>query len=224
MTDESERKYTSEQHSNNRRNEGNNYERRQELSENSTRNSECNRGRNFKDDRVCYAYQRGDCRRGSDCYYSHQKSSRGPKHGSEKVCYAHQRGECRRGDDCRYSHNSVSVESRGAVSDRNDDKVVIENKSEHENENSASFECPQHLFRSRNKLFNGIDASQRNEIAMDTVASFSVTESNAADKMSMIILESVEKANYPKGIIFDGMACVGQFLCDLLAPIGFNLL
>ena len=84
---------------------------------------------------VCYAYQKGDCTRGSACRFSHDGGSggggggRGGSFGGRGggrgggfggrggdrdggrggggggVCYAYQKGECTRGSGCRFSHN-----------------------------------------------------------------------------------------------------------------------
>jgi hypothetical protein len=68
-------------------------------------------------------------------------------------------------------------------------------------------ECPPHLIRSRDYLFGGLNRDTRNSIRMDTVASFSVTESQTADMMTKKISEYLTKIERP--VIFDGMACVG---------------
>lgn len=72
--------------------------------------------------------------------------------------------------------------------------------------------CPPRLFRSRDYLFKGIELAQRRNIVMDTVASFSVTESHMADKMTEKILQFAEKVKPHDNVIFDGMACVGEIL------------
>jgi hypothetical protein len=54
---------------------------------------------------------------------------------------------------------------------------------------------------------------------MDTVASFSVTESNMADKMSEAILQAAERVKPHDNVMFDGMACVGKYgvvWCDVV--------
>jgi hypothetical protein len=72
----------------------------------------------------CYAFQRGECDRGSGCRFSHDTRGgdggrtdrdnwreRGgdnegrPSRGkSSQVCYKFQKGECTFGDSCRFSH------------------------------------------------------------------------------------------------------------------------
>ena len=61
----------------------------------------------------CFAFQRGECDRGSSCKYSHdltrwsnEMESRLPQTGYRVgVCFAYIRGQCVRGDSCRYSHD-----------------------------------------------------------------------------------------------------------------------
>jgi hypothetical protein len=75
---------------------------------------------------------------------------------------------------------------------------------------AKKMKCPPKLFRSRDFLFKGITLAQRRNIVMDTVASFSVTESEMADRMTDKILQFAEKLKPNNNVIFDGMACVGQ--------------
>jgi hypothetical protein len=49
----------------------------------------------------CYAFQRGERKRGKKCKYSHNV----PTPGEKGLCYAFARGECSRGSQCRYSHD-----------------------------------------------------------------------------------------------------------------------
>lgn len=58
---------------------------------------------------VCYAFQKGECNRGSSCRYSHDgrpnDSSRDMRANTSNFqCYAFARGECTRGDTCRFQH------------------------------------------------------------------------------------------------------------------------
>jgi 16S rRNA G966 N2-methylase RsmD len=68
------------------------------------------------------------------------------------------------------------------------------------------------IIRSRDTLFHGIPSNLRNQIQLDSVATFSVTESAMADQMTRAIVKNL--SHLPKQaanefIIFDGMACVG---------------
>eukprot|EP01041_Mallomonas_annulata_P005010 gene5010-10024_t len=77
---------------------------------------------------VCYAFQKGNCDRGSSCRFSHEggggggggrgggrgrgggdrdrgsSGGRGAGGGGGGVCYAFQKGNCDRGSSCRFSH------------------------------------------------------------------------------------------------------------------------
>lgn len=67
-----------------------------------------------------------------------------------------------------------------------------------------------HLLRPRNFLFQGIEQNIRDQIAMDDVAAFSVTESKAADLMTQTILLACNKTgNGVNYVILDGMGGVG---------------
>jgi len=66
---------------------------------------------------VCYAFQKGECNRGSSCRYSHdgRPSDSGRDMGANNgnafargdfQCYAFARGECTRGDTCRFQHTN----------------------------------------------------------------------------------------------------------------------
>jgi len=70
---------------------------------------------------ACYAFQRGECTRGSSCRFSHEgggsssrgggdRGDRGERNNDERparasgACFAFQKGECTRGSSCRYAH------------------------------------------------------------------------------------------------------------------------
>jgi|EP00505_MAST-04D_sp_SCG-Rhode-Island_P001832 cleavage and polyadenylation specificity factor subunit 4 len=80
---------------------------------------------------VCYAFQRGDCSRGSDCRFAHEsggggggggydrgggggydrgsrsyndRGDRGGDRGDDRPCFDFQKGRCDRGSGCRFSH------------------------------------------------------------------------------------------------------------------------
>lgn len=60
---------------------------------------------------MCYAFQRGECDRGSSCRFSHGGTFYAYGHGgnsrrmkSSEICYAFQTGACDRGDLCRFTH------------------------------------------------------------------------------------------------------------------------
>ena len=55
---------------------------------------------------VCYAFQRGECTRGSSCRFVHilEKRNREKKDRANEICYQFQRGECSRGAACRFLH------------------------------------------------------------------------------------------------------------------------
>ena len=62
---------------------------------------------------VCYAFQRGECERGSSCRYSHDLSGGGSDTrggnrpmNNPQVCFNFQRGHCDRGESCRFSHST----------------------------------------------------------------------------------------------------------------------
>ena len=64
---------------------------------------------------ICFAFSRGECRRGYSCRFSHEGD---PPAGEEEAwrasgggqsrggaCFAFQRGECERGALCKFSHD-----------------------------------------------------------------------------------------------------------------------
>jgi len=138
------------------------------------------------DSRPCHAFQRGDCRYGSDCRYSHQKSD---THLSETT--VHRVGK---------SSESTAAPQQPIAVQKNNDVTTTSKKN---------MKCPPGLFRSRDFLFNGISLAQRKNIVMDNVARFSVTESQMADKMTEKILEFAQRVKPSDNVMFDGMACVG---------------
>ncbi len=52
----------------------------------------------------CFDFQKGQCKRGDSCMYSHSASAQ-----SSKPCYDFHRGVCNRGDTCMYSHTAVNT-------------------------------------------------------------------------------------------------------------------
>jgi hypothetical protein len=56
--------------------------------------------------KYCFAFQKGECRRGDKCKYSHSSSNSLATQSKSKECFAFQRGDCRYGDKCRYNHDS----------------------------------------------------------------------------------------------------------------------
>lgn len=135
-----------------------------------------------------------------------------------RPCHAYQRGDCRYGSDCRYSHQKPNMSSSETTVDRvgksSEPAVVSQPDTDEKNVNETTpsnkkLKCPPALFRSRDFLFKGISLNQRKSIVMDKVASFSVTESQMADKMTDKILEFAQQLKPSDNVIFDGMACVG---------------
>ena len=57
---------------------------------------------------VCFAFQKGNCRFGNDCRFSHDENDVAnappPSNYSRGACYAFREGNCTRGDSCRFSH------------------------------------------------------------------------------------------------------------------------
>lgn len=159
-------------------------------------------------------------RKGDEAYNRRERDREGrastdPRRDG-RVCYAHQREECRRGASCRYLHQSSPMtsghqESPNQPSEAQDSKLT--NSTQEGDECSVGKDiigCPRQLHRSRDYLFRGISTYQRKDIAMDTVASYSVTESHMADRMTSIILEHAEGIRpSAEHSILDGMACVG---------------
>jgi len=64
---------------------------------------------------ICYAFQKGECKNGDKCKYSHDKPSkdrakdrcRSPSPASKKqmLCRFHKAGTCKKGNQCDYSHD-----------------------------------------------------------------------------------------------------------------------
>ena len=87
----------------------------------------------------CYAFQKGECKRGSGCKFSHtmegeeekdgggedgstgasQKTAtkaaaaKKPKKSKAEPCFAWQKGECTRGKECKFSHSDAPSSSGG---------------------------------------------------------------------------------------------------------------
>lgn len=63
---------------------------------------------------VCYAFQRGECARGSGCRFVHilEKRNRDKKDKAHEICYQFQRGECSRGVACRFVHAKENTNDR----------------------------------------------------------------------------------------------------------------
>ena len=146
---------------------------------------------------------------------------RGRDSGDSRPCHAFQRGECRHGNDCRYLHQQLVGKACSAPTSATTTSAAAIGSLDHIQPTSQSMivqpptlaakkmKCPPALFRSRDLLFKGISLAQRRHIVMDTVASFSVTESQMADKMTDKILQLAENVKPHNNVIFDGMACVG---------------
>ena len=73
---------------------------------------------------MCFAYQKGRCRAGNSCKFSHDTTASGSggnaadrSNHNRGVCHNFMSGHCNRGDSCRYSHNSAGIakqKARGA--------------------------------------------------------------------------------------------------------------
>ena len=61
----------------------------------------------------CFAWQRGDCRNGDACQYSHDgpqgQGSGNSGSGFKKPCFNFAKGMCRFGDQCRYFHDPAKA-------------------------------------------------------------------------------------------------------------------
>ena len=69
--------------------------------------------------KICYAYQRGECDRGSNCRFSHGdyfyaygQGGAGRRTKKKEICYAYQNGACDRGDLCRFEHEYGEIPER----------------------------------------------------------------------------------------------------------------
>lgn len=74
--------------------------------------------------------------------------------------------------------------------------------------------CPEHLLWKRNYLFKGLNADQVEQLRMDEVSAFSITETRSAAKMTDLIWHGLQRATRGKKsigdtCILDGMSCVG---------------
>jgi hypothetical protein len=65
--------------------------------------------------KACFAFQKGECRFGDDCRYSHEgEGSCIAGAGGMSTCFAWQKGECTFGDKCRYAHDGDGGLAPGA--------------------------------------------------------------------------------------------------------------
>ena len=161
------------------------------------------------DSRPCHAFQRGQCRDGDACRYLHQQQQQKQKQpisGSR----ADSTGSSTETAVSLQASSHSGHPSSTASSFENTTEKEAPPQSQTSTNPTKPMKCPARLFRSRDSLFKGIHLAQRKNIVMDTVASFSVTESQMADRMTDKILEFAEKVKPHDNVIFDGMACVGE--------------
>ena len=75
--------------------------------------------------------------------------------------------------------------------------------------------CPEHLLWKRKYLFRDLGEEIVNELRMDEVSAFSITEVNSAATMTKVIFEALQQLKRRRGLeytdtcILDGMSCVG---------------
>eukprot|EP00440_Ansanella_granifera_P021206 gb/GFBE01023022.1/.p1 GENE.gb/GFBE01023022.1/~~gb/GFBE01023022.1/.p1 ORF type:complete len:1387 (+),score=330.79 gb/GFBE01023022.1/:1-4161(+) len=65
----------------------------------------------------CFSFQKGNCRDGENCRYSHdvpQTSDGGNWGGGKKACFKFQQGHCPFGDSCQYSHDVAQTSDAGS--------------------------------------------------------------------------------------------------------------
>lgn len=104
--------------------------------------------------------------------------------------------------------NSICNESSEPPAKKMKFKLRPPTKKSDEISLSSENSLPQHLLQSRDNLFSGIEETYRQNIQMDIVGSFSITESRIADRMTHILSKAM---SIPSNdiCILDGMACCG---------------
>ncbi len=75
---------------------------------------------------VCYAFQKGECRRGDSCRFDH----RAPYPDEQKpkgICYDYQRSSCVRGDDCPFEHRLQDRERTSRAEVQSGTQIFVSN-------------------------------------------------------------------------------------------------
>mmetsp|Transcript_9042 Transcript_9042/g.17842 ORF Transcript_9042/g.17842 Transcript_9042/m.17842 type:complete len:261 (+) Transcript_9042:88-870(+) len=89
-------------------------------------------------EKVCFSFQRGQCKFGDTCKFSHGGASSGGRPqqqrsfgGEKKACFAFQRdGSCKFGDTCRFAHDGA--ESNESKKEENPKRVSFDSDDEDE--------------------------------------------------------------------------------------------